>query len=280
MSKLQAVGFLALSVAAPGEIVVWKASGSLDEGNGVLLREDLAANTQLKIRVTYDDAAIPQNRVNLPFPGRFEDDFRTNIKLGIILTVGNFEWQGFVESASPDAPTTFHTFTFKYPGAEVIDLTIDTSDNGTFPKFPFRIAEEPARFELSLRGTNNTFLGSGIAPLAIDPSALSSATGIVSNGTGNNLGFTLEPSAFEILFEKDELLPPIAPMVSSVISNNSISLTWLSDIRFRYRIEGTSDLSASGWTTVETRNGTSTPITRSYPLANNFRFYRVVAIQR
>jgi len=280
VSKLQAVGFLALSLAAPGEIVVWKASGSLDEGNGVLLREDLPAGTPLTIRVTYDDAAIPQNRVNLPFPGRFEDDFRTNIKLGIILTVGNFEWQGFVESASPDAPTTFHTFTFKYPGAEVIDLTIDTSDNGTFPKFPFRIAEEPARFELSLRGTNNTFLGSGISPSGIELSALSTANGLISNGDGNELSFTLEPSSFEIFLEKDEVLPPVAPMVSSSVSEDSISLSWLSDIRFRYRIEGTSDLSAAQWTELETRNGTSTPITRSYPFANTFRFYRVVAIQR
>ena len=280
MSKLQALGFLSLSLTASGEIVVWKASGILEERIGIFLQEDLPTDASVTIRVTYDDTAAPQNLVNLPFPGRFEDDFRTDINLKVTLTIGSFEWEGLVESATTDTPTTFQTFTFNYPGAERIELTIDTADNGSFSKFPFRISAEPASFALSLRGTNNNFLDSGISPSAINLSALSTAAGMISNGIGNELSFTLEPSSFEVFFEKDETLPPIAPMVSGSVSSDSISLTWLSDIRFRYRIEGTSDLSSDQWTEMETRNGTSTPITRSYPFATTFRFYRVVAIER
>ena len=281
MSKFQALAFFGLlSLSARAETVLWKATGTITEGTGVFFRNDLPPDAPLTIRVTYDDQAIPQNRVNLVFPGRFEDDYRTGIDLRVIVTAGSYLWEGFVNSAAATGPTTFHTFTYSYPSAEAIKLTIDSSDGGTFPSFPFRLGDGFASLKFDLGGSDNTFLDSGIAPLAINLSALSTGTGIISTGVGNDLDFSIDPTSVEILFEADEVIPPTAPIVSASHTSESISLTWQSDFRYRYRVETTDDLSSQAWTEIETRNGTDTIITRDYERADFPNYFRIVVIER
>lgn len=278
MSKFQALAFLISASLAQGETVLWTATGALTGTTGVFLRDDLPSDTPVTIRITYDDQAIPQNRSSFPSLGASENDYRTNLNLSIVITAGSYQWEGFVGSGSTSTPTTFNVRTSNF-SAETIEINIDSDDSGEFTQFPFRLAESDASIELDLRGANSNFLGFGISPSAIDPTILQTASLQISTGIGNALNASLDPSSFTILFESEEPVEPITPIPSIIINSENLSLFWHSDIRFRYQVEATSDLAATDWTVLETRDGTDTPITRTYPLSNGFQFYRVRAIQ-
>jgi hypothetical protein len=186
-----------------------------------------------------------------------------------------------VNSAESDTPRTFVTRASSFQGTERVEMLISSEDNGTFFNFPLRTSARNTLIDLNFTSITNSFLTSGISAASIQPSEITHALGIIQTGsTDHQLTFSITPSTIEVLNEADESARPTAPKISSEINGDSISLSWLSDRRFRYRIEGTSKLSADQWVTVETRNGTSTQIFRSYPLANHFQFYRVVAIER
>lgn len=279
MSKFLAViGGAALCTSIQAETVLWKATGNLTTGTGVFLRQDLSPDDPVTIRITYDDQAIPQLRGSAL--GQLDSDYRTSINLRVILTSGSYTWEGFVESAATTIPTTFLTITNTFQSLERVQLDISSADNGTFPNFPFRLGESDSSLFLNFRANSRDFLGSGISAGDIHPAELSSATGKISTGVGNNLTFTIEPTSLEVLFEADETITPIAPVLTTSTNSENFILTWQSDFRFRYRVESTSDLSSDTWDEVETRFGTDAIITRIYPLTSSALFYRVVALER
>ena len=279
MSKfLPLITALFLTATAQSEVVLWKATGALTTGTGVFQRQDLSPDDPVTLRITYDDQATQQ--VLATVFGRVESAYRTEVSLKVIITAGTYTWEGFVDSATTTDPTTFHTFTFSYASPEKVKFTVSSTDNATFPTFPYRLAESTSSIFLDFQGTNNTFLDSGISELDIHSEALSSATGKISTGVGNDLSFTIDPASLEVLKEANEVVPPSAPEPSIEAASDSISLSWQSDFRFRYRVESTNDLSAATWDAVETRNGTDAVITRSYPVADPSLFYRIVALER
>ena len=269
---------LAICTSLHAETVLWKSSGNLTTGTGVFFREDLSPNDPVAIRITYDDQAIQQLRAEAL--GQVESDYRTNIDLEATITIGSYTWKGIVESATTATPTTFITITKLFPGAEIVTLTISSVDNGTFSDFPFRLGESTSAITLDFRGANNSFLDSGISADDIHPEELSSATGKITTGVGNDLSFTIDPTSLEVLFEADETIPPVAPVLSASSTTDNFILKWQSDFRFQYRVEATSDLASETWEVVETRFGTDAVITRTYPLDSAPLFYRVVALER
>jgi len=87
-------------------------------------------------------------------------------------------------------------------------------------------------------------------------------------------------SSLNIIFEADEVVAPIAPVLSLATTSTSAFLSWQSDFRFRYQVESTPSLASPVWTPIETRFGTDATITRSYPLTADTLFYRVIALPR
>ncbi|MDB4774644.1 glycerate kinase, partial [Akkermansiaceae bacterium] len=212
---------------------------------------------------------------------KIETEYLTEVELTFEIKVGTRIWTALVNSAESDTPRTFVTRASSFQGTERVEMLISSEDNGTFFNFPLRTSARNTLIDLNFTSITNSFLTSGISAASIQPSEITHALGIIQTGsTDHQLTFSITPSTIEVLNEADESVRPTAPKISSEINGDSISLSWLSDRRFRYRIEGTSNLSADQWVTVETRNGTSTQIFRSYPLANHFQFYRVVAIER
>ena len=269
---------LSLTTAAQAEIVLWTTTGALTSGTGVFERADLPPGDPVTIRVTYDDQATQQIRGEAL--GQIQSDYRTDINLRITITSGENTWEGFVESGDSTGPTTFFTVIAPFQTSERADFTIDSIDNGSFPSFPFRLGQSAASIFLDFNGANNAFLGSGISATDIHPEELSSATGTISNGVGNRLSFTIDPTSLEVILEADEIVPPIAPVLSLATTPTTALLSWQSDFRFRYQVESTADLSAPVWDIVETRFGTDAIITRIYPRPSRTLFYRVVALER
>ncbi|MEN8785885.1 MAG: hypothetical protein ABF379_16110 [Akkermansiaceae bacterium] len=280
MSKLQTlVPIVATFAAVQAETVLWKATGTVDRLSGSFDGQDLSVGDPLEFRMTHSDDVEP-DPVTGVF-GRVESDFQENINLNITITSGSRTWQGGVTSAITGSPRTFFTkITNPFPTAEFVEITATTLDQATFSSFPFRQGDDAAEISLSFLGANNEFLQGGISVLGFSISNLASATGTLSTGTSNELDFTLDTDSLEILFEDDEIITLPQFTVTAEINPESIALTWPTDLRFRYRVEGTSNLAAEEWAELEIRNGTSTLITRSYPLANTFRFYRVITIGR
>jgi hypothetical protein len=276
---ISAAGLFTSCLSLNAETVLWKAKGAITSATGTFQGAAIEPGTEVGIRITYNDQAPPNIFTNVL--GRIETEYLTEIELTFEIKVGTRIWKASVNSAESDTPRTFVTKASSFPGAERVELLISSEDNGIFLNFPLRTSESNTLIDLNFASATNSFLTSGISAVSIQPREITTALGVIRTGSPNNqLNFSITPSTIEVLNEADELVSPTAPKISSHINGDSISLSWLSDRRFRYRIEGTSDLSAEQWVTVETRNGTSTPITRSYPLANRFRFYRVVAIER
>ena len=280
MSKLQTLVFLViLTSPLHAETVLWKATGSLTSGTGVFLRNDLSSDDPVTIRMTYDDGATQDITTNTF--GRVDSDYWENIDLQITISTGTYTWEGTVGTADMDSPYTFFTqVKDPFPTAESLQAKLSTTDQGEFSSFPFRLAESTSSFFLDFRGTNSSLLGSGIRADDIHPEHLATAIGKISTGVGNDLSFSIEPSSLEILFEKDDVILPPAPEPSIAATSGSATLTWQSDFRFRYRVESTANLSAVSWTILETRNGTGTDISRTYPATNSPLFYRVVSFPR
>ncbi|MDB4438347.1 hypothetical protein N9195_02020 [bacterium] len=280
MSKLCALVLgIATLAATQAETVLWKATGTVDNLGGSFQGQDLSSGDPLELRMTYSDDAEPDLIAEIF--GRVESDYRQNINLSLTVTSGNRTWQGAVTSADRGSPRTFFTkITNPFATAEFVEITATTLDQATFSSFPFRQDDEAAEISLSFLGANNEFLQGGISVLGFSISNLASATGTLSTGTGNELAFTLDPASLEILFENDEVIIPPVVSISTTVTPDSIALTWLTDIRFSYRVESTSDLEAETWSVVETRNGTDTPVTRFYPLDKETFFYRVVTVTR
>ncbi len=278
MSKLFALA-LCLTSAAQAETVLWKATGALTTGTGVFQRQDLSPSDSVTLRITYDDDAIPD--VPTPLLGRTDSDYREAINLKIEITIGSYLWEGTVSSAKKGFPYTFFTrVKDPFPTAESFDIQITSDDQGSFSSFPFRLGDSLASFFLDFNGANSSLLDSGISVGDIHPEHLSSATGKISTGVGNELSFTIDPASLEILFEKDETVAPIVVIPSISVTNNSVSLTWQSDFRFRYLIEATDDLSSETWNPIETRFGTDTMLTREYVRADHPNYFRISTLQR
>ena len=280
MSKFRTLVLIFATIAASqAETVLWKATGKVDRLSGSFDGQDLSIGDPLEFRMTHSDDVEP-DPVTEVF-GRVESDYRENINLKITITSGSRTWKGEVTSANSGSPRTFFTkITNPFPTAEFVEITATTLDQATFSSFSFRQGDETAEIFLSFLGANNEFLQGGISVLGFSLSNLASATGTLSTGTDNEFDFTLSKDSLEILFEDDEVIPLPQFTVTAEMSPESIALTWPTDLRFRYRVETTTDLAAETWTVLETRNGTDTPATRSYPLADGTRFYRIVAIER
>ena len=276
---ISAVGLFTSCLSLEAETVLWKASGAITSATGTFQDAAIESGTKVEIRITYNDQSTPDIFTNIL--GRIETEYLTEVGLTFEIKVGTRIWKALVNSAESDTPRTFVTRASSFPGTERVEMLISSEDNGTFFNFPLRTSERNTLIDLNFTSITNSFLTSGISAASIQPSEITHALGIIQTGsTDHQLTFSITPSTIEVLNEADGSVRPTAPKISSEINGDSISLSWLSDRRFRYRIEGTSNLSADQWVTVETRNGTSTQIFRSYPLANHFQFYRVVAIER
>ncbi|MDA7509312.1 hypothetical protein N9022_01110 [bacterium] len=276
---ISAVGLFTSCLSLEAETVLWKANGAITSATGTFQDAAIESGTEVEIRITYNDQSTPDIFTNIV--GRIETEYLTEIELTFEIKVGTRIWTALVNSAESDTPRTFVTRASSFPGTERVEMLISSEDNGTFFNFPLRTSERNTLIDLNFTSITNSFLTSGISAASIQPSEITHALGIIQTGsTDHQLTFSITPSTIEVLNEADGSVRPTAPKISSEINGDSISLSWLSDRRFRYRIEGTSNLSADQWVTVETRNGTSTQIFRSYPLANHFQFYRVVAIER
>ena len=253
MPKLQTVAFLLLSATQlSAESVLWTANGTLGSGSGVLSRTDLPPGSPLELRLTYNDQAIPQFRSG--FIDQSIIDYRTEIELRIVITSGIYTWEGFVDSAEFTGPTTFLTTVSppsERPFLDRLEVNLDSTDNGTFPSFPFRLGNSDAAFQLDLLGQSQSFLGSGISPNDYDLTQIATFTGAIVTGAGNTLPFTIDPSSMVVIFEADEVIAPIAPILTLTTTADSATLSWLSDFRFRYQIESTTDLSSNSWASVE-----------------------------
>lgn len=276
---ISAIGLVTSCLSLEAETVLWKANGAITSATGTFQHAAIESGKKVEIRITYNDQSTPDIFTNIL--GRIETEYLTEVGLTFEIKVGTRIWKALVNSAESDTPRTFVTRASSFPGAERVEMLISSEDNGTFFSFPLRTSERNTLIDLNFSSATNSFLTSGISAASIQPSKITHALGIIQTGsTDHQLTFSITPSTIEVLNEADESVRPTAPKISSEINGDSISLSWLSDRRFRYRIEGTSDLSANQWATVETRNGTSTHISRSYPLANRLQFYRVVAIER
>ena len=280
MSKLQTlVSFLLFPLSALAETVLWKATGTLTDGTGVFFRDDLPPDAPVSLRITYRDDAI-LDPVAVTF-GRNDSDYFQDIHLEIEIEIGDYTWKGLVETADKGFPYTFFPkLNDPSPTPEDLEMRLDSEDQANFSSFPFRLGDSSASIFLDFLGTNSSFLGSGISPNAIDTALLSTATGTISTGVGNDLTFSIDPSSLEILFESDEPVAPIAPVVSASVTSDTVTLSWQSDFRFRYRVESTSDLSSETWDEIEIRNGTDLVITRDYVRAEHPNYFRVEPIER
>lgn len=276
---ISATGLFTSCLSLEAETVLWKANGAITSATGTFQDAAIESGTKVEIRITYNDQSTPNIFTNIL--GRIETEYLTEVELTFEIKVGTRIWTALVNSAESDTPRTFVTRASSFQGTERVEMLISSEDNGTFFNFPLRTSARNTLIDLNFTSITNSFLTSGISAASIQPSEITHALGIIQTGsTDHQLTFSITPSTIEVLNEADESVRPTAPKISSEINGDSISLSWLSDRRFRYRIEGTSNLSADQWVTVETRNGTSTQIFRSYPLANHFQFYRVVAIER
>lgn len=278
--KSSLVILLSLAPLSQAESILWKATGSITSTSGAFVDDALPNDTKVAIRMTYDDRAV-QDVITETF-GRVDSDYRTGIDLKIVVTIGNFAWEGFVQTGAEPIPYTFFTkLKDPFPTPESIDAVISEPDNGSFNTFPFGLEGGQNSMALNFTGTNSQFLEGGISVGDITLDHLASASGTIKTGpSGNELKFSIAPDSLEILKESDEIVPPTAPIVDISTTTDNVTLSWQSEFRFRYRIESTTDLSADDWNEVETRNGTGTPISRSYPISNTLLFYRVVAIER
>lgn len=280
MSQLQNLVFFSLlTTALQADTVLWKADGTLSSGTGVFLRNDLSPDDPVTIRMTYDDGATQDITTNTF--GRIDSDYWQNIDLKITISTGDYTWEGTVETANMGIPYTFFTrVKDPFPTPESLEVKLSSVDQGEFSSFPFRLADSTSSFFLDLRGANSSLLDSGIRTDDIHPEHLTSATGKISTGVGNDLSFSINPDSLEVINESEEIIPPVEPKPSIAVTPENVSLTWPSDFRYLYRVESTTDLSSDLWTSLETRNGTGATISRSYPLSDSTLYYRVVAIER
>lgn len=280
MSKFLAL-ILCLASGVKAETVLWKANGSLTTGTGLFQRQDLSPDDPVVIRMTYRDDAIQEVTSGLSFGGRIDSDYWQNIDLKITISVGSYTWEGAVVTANRGSPFTFFTRDkVETATPESVEVKISTTDQGSFSSFPFRLGQSSASFFLNFLGANSALLGSGISADQIHPEHLSTANGRISTGLGNDLSFTIDPTSLEVLFEADEVTPPIAPPASIFTTSETVILSWQSDSRFRYRVESTPDLFSDLWTEIETRFGTDTTITRTYPRPSSTLFYRIISLER
>lgn len=286
MSKFLTLALLILLISpALAETVLWKATGTLDSGTGVFLRQDLSPGDPVTIRMTYSDQAERREKSAIPpgllGPGRQSTSaFRTGLNLSVTVNVGNYSWEANVENGTESATFSFFVKEGTLPLPEEVKANIAAGDGGEFPSFPFALNQSANQLSLAFISSNNTFIDSGITATSFSPEFLTSGSGEISTGVGNKLAFTLEPSSLKVLFEEDETITPVAPVLTTSTDSENFILTWQSDFDFRYRVESSFDLSSDTWDEVETRFGTDAIITRTYPLTSSVLFYRVVALER
>lgn len=278
--KHSLIFFLTTIALSNAESILWKATGSITSTSGAFIDDSLPNAADVTIRMTYDDLAV-QDTITETF-GRVDSDYRDGIELKIEITIGDLVWEGFVQTGTEGTPYTFFTkIKDPFPTPESIDAAVSESDGGSFATFPFGLAGGSNSIALKFTGTNSQFLDGGISAGDINTEHLASASGTIkTGGDGNELKFSINPATVEVLKESDEVLPPTAPRVEISSAGDNVTLSWESEFRFRYRVESTSDLSTAEWDEVETRNGTGTPISRTYPVVDDLRFYRVVTIER
>ena len=261
---------------AYAEPVLWTARGEVTTVQGSFAGSGVQANALVEIRMTYDDEAVEDELKNAL--GNVENDFRTDLNLTIEIKTGGHTWSGRITSGSNSAPYTLFTRLYNlFPGPEVFEANVDANDGADFALFPY--ASEAANKTLSLRFSGpNTFLGAGIQSFDIDPSSITSATGVIRSGsTSNQIQFTIDPATVSVIDLADE---PVAPTIKVNTPGSDFELKWSSDPRFNYRLEKSLSLASQDWVLIENLSGTGATITRQFPRGNATTFYRIVAVSK
>lgn len=253
---------------------------------GVFLESGIENGTGVTIRMTYDDETLPTVNQLIP-PGligpgsQTKSAYQEDLNLSITVSIGDLTWTANIEDGNNADPFTFYVKEATLAVSEEVRANVSSEDGGLFTSFPFREDGGPAQISLEFNSSTNAFIDSGISASSFAPEFLTSCSGSIKTGrSGNQLAFNLNPATIEIKKLADEVTPPVAPLLNASTDSGNLVLTWQSDFTLRYRIEATSDLASPTWHEVETRFGTGAIITRTYPLTNAPRFYRVVASER
>lgn len=283
MSKLLTLIAFFASPFGFSETVLWTGTGNVGTVTGSLNESGIVTGDPVSFRMTYNDQAIPEITRAVNFGSALVADsyFPNDLDLRVTITIGSLIWEATVEGDNGMTPYTLFVTEASLLPPERVTATLGSSDETNFVSFPFQASGGPSEIRLEFTSASDQFISSGISSLALNPLAITSASGRILTGSpANQLSFTIDPSSVEIIDEEDVVIAPEAPLVSIATDETEVTLSWFGDIRFRYRVEFSEDLSNDSWTTVETRNGTQTNISRSYPLSAGAGFYRIVAIDR
>lgn len=228
----------------------------------------------VQFEFSYDDAAMvtPIESLGAAY-SRVE--YRDGINLEATVSTGAWSWRGTLASGTGGNPTTLEIADFNpdFGTADVWMVTIPRSEGAEFPAFPggegdlmsftFRDDEVPL-----------DFIGSVVLffPL-LNLEGITQASGLVRSAAGDQLRFSIDPSAIRITKE--------VPLASVDFADGMVTLAWEAEFDERYTIYWSDSLEDGTWVELTTVIGDDFVESVSFEPVGGSRaqFYRIVQQQ-
>ena len=106
------------------------------------------------------------------------------------------------------------------------------------------------------------------------------STGQITANGGPNVFWSFDPGANKTTISATLLPPPQQRITAVSVSGGNVTITYQTTHQHTYYIESTPSLSPTSWTPVagSTNAATGTPVTFTFPVSGDNRFYRTVAM--
>mgnify|MGYP004230182813 CR=1 FL=1 len=188
--------------------VQWTARGSVTLVRGEDFLQIATTGAPVSIELSYDNASEGEIfRQIFDFSDQLfwqQEEYYNQINLNLSITIGNNTWQGILGSGSSGSPYSLEIQDVKLAGdtADFFRVTVAKEDGGSFPVFPggdIPGVNPSMRVEFRDEST-----GGGEAPDYLDSTDLAcvsqsvtritEALGFVSNGLGQVIRFTVDPT--------------------------------------------------------------------------------------
>lgn len=189
--------------------VEWHAMGSIDVVRGEGFISMVASGAPVTVELSYNNRSEGEIfRQIFDLNDQLfwqQEEYYQSIDLNIVITIGNYTWQGTLESGSSGPPYSIEVQDVKVAGdtADRFRLTVAEDDGGSFPLFPGELAStDNPRIQIEF---SNSSVGVDIAPSYLDSTELAcvsqsfpritAARGFISSGSGDIINFTLAPES-------------------------------------------------------------------------------------
>jgi hypothetical protein len=207
ISPLLAAAVLPASLAA--HPIKWTATGKVTSATAAAF-PGVAVDDAVEVAFSYDSEAIINGLAMVPIGSRyqFKTEFAGDIDLKMSVKIGESMWEAALPYSELHDTYALHSLSWDGGGSpDTLTVLLTSTDNATFPSFPYGGLNAARRMELILSDKVtpcDLLIGHSLPDGGTDVSQISEASGSIAAGS-DTLRFSLDLASIEVIEEEPKI---------------------------------------------------------------------------